>query len=252
MYALISDIHGNLEALEAVLAHIEQQGIDEIFCLGDVVGYGPDPEACVDLVRDKCAWCLSGHHDYAVLTEASNFTPVAQQSIDCIRERMKPRYFAMTKKADRWQFLENLLLRKQEDDVLFVHGSPRDERNEYLTRHDVDWGPSPKMEDVFEQIPRLCFVGHTHFPGVITSDFEWIAPPHVDFQFDVSDYRQYLINVSSVGQPRDHDPRTCYATFDGKVVAWHRLEYDVKTTMRKIIELACVDRICADRLAMGR
>ena len=252
MYALISDIHGNLEALETVLAHIREQGIDEIFCLGDIVGYGPDPEACVDLVRDNCVWCLSGNHDYAVLTEAVNFNPVAKQSIDCIRERMKPRYFAMSKVAKRWDYLESLLLRKQEGDVLFVHGSPRDERNEYILSHDVDFGPTEKIMDIFEAVPRLLFVGHTHRPGVITSDYEWIDPPELDYRLDVSDGRQYLINVSSVGQPRDRDRRTCYATFDGSVLTWHRLEYDYEATMNKIIELACVDRICADRLALGR
>ena len=252
MYALISDIHGNLEALETVLAHIRSQGIDDVRCLGDIVGYGPDPEACVDLVKANCQWSLSGNHDYAVLTEAINFNPVAKQAIDCIRERMKPRYAAMAKQTERWQFLENLLLRHQEDDVLFVHGSPRDERNEYLTRHDVAFGPTQKMREVFDAIPRLLFVGHTHFPGAITADCEWLSPPDVDGQLDVSDGRKYVINVSSVGQPRDRDPRTCYATFDGRVLTWHRLEYDYQTTMGKIIDLACVDRICADRLALGR
>ena len=252
MYALISDLHGNLEALDAVLADIARQGIDEIVCLGDLVGYGPDPEACVDLVRDNCKWCLSGNHDYAMLTEAANFNPVAKQSIDCIRERMKPRYFAMSKKVERWKFLEGLLLTKQEDDVLFVHGSPRDERDEYITFHDVAFGPTDKVEEIFEAFPRLLFVGHTHRPGVITADYEWIDPPAMDYRLNVSDGRKYIINVSSVGQPRDRDNRTCYATFHDNVLTWHRLEYDYKTTMSKIAELACVDRICADRLAVGR
>ena len=251
MYALISDIHGNLEALEAIFEHIDGQGIEDIFCLGDVVGYGPDPEACVDLVRDRCRWCLSGNHDYAVLTQALGFNPVAKQSINCIRERMKPRYFAMSKKAERWRFLEELLLSRQEGDVLFVHGSPRDERNEYITMHDVAFGPTGKMVEIFSLVPRLLFVGHTHRPGAITADCEWITPPDVDYQLDVSDGAQYIINVSSVGQPRDRDSRTCYATVDGDVITWHRLEYDYEATMAKIIELACVDRVCADRLALG-
>ena len=251
MYALISDIHGNREALETVLDHIDSQGIERIVCLGDLVGYGPDPEACVDLVRERCEWCLSGNHDYAVLTEAVHFNPVAKQSIDCIRERMKPRYFAMKETKDRWEFLENLLLRKQEDDVLFVHGSPRDERNEYIVRHDLYFGVTPKMVEIFEQVPRLLFVGHTHFPGIVTPDFEFVTLPECDYHFDVSDGQKYIINVSSVGQPRDRDNRACYATCDGNVVTWHRVDYDYEATMKKIIDLACVDRICADRLAAG-
>lgn len=252
MYALVSDIHGNIEALEAIFAHIDRLGIDQVYCLGDLVGYGPDPEAVVDLIRDRCQWCLSGNHDYAVLTEAVHFNPVAKQSIDCIRERMKPRYFAMSEKKERWDFLEGLLLTKQEGDVLYVHGSPRDERNEYITYHDVYFGATDKILEIFDMVPRLLFVGHTHRPGVITQDYEFITPRDAGYQFDVSDGRKYIINVSSAGQPRDGDNRTCYATVDNDTIAYYRLEYDYQKTMDKIIDLACVDRVCADRLALGK
>ena len=252
MLALISDIHGNVEALQACLDHIDSQGIEDTICLGDLVGYGPDPEAVVDLVRDRCRWCLSGNHDYALLTEAINFNPVAKQSIDCIRERMKPRLFAMSKQKARWSFLEGLLLRKEDGDSLFIHGSPRDERNEYITYHDVFFGPTDKILEIFDLVPRLLFIGHTHRPGVITQDFEFITPQMCEYRYDVSGGRKYIINVSSVGQPRDGDPRTCYATFDGEVLTYHRLEYDIETTMQKIVDLACADRICADRLKLGK
>ena len=251
MLALISDLHANAEALQTVFEHIESQGIEEVVCLGDLVGYGPDPEIVVDTVRERCKWSLSGNHDYALLTQAINFNPIAKQAIDCMRERMKPRYWALSKKADRWNFLENLLLRKEEGDVLYVHASPRDERNEYITPHDVAFGPTPKILDILDQIPRLCFVGHTHLPGVITPDFQFVRPADCGYQFDVSKGK-HIINVSSLGQPRDRDNRTCYATFDGETVTWHRLEYGYDTTMEKIVELACVNRFCADRLALGK
>jgi len=252
MHALISDIHGNLEALEAVLEHIDAQGIERIVCLGDLVGYGPDPEAVVDLVRERCEWCLSGNHDYALLTQAIHFNPVAKQAIDCTRERMEPRGQSTAEVTERWEYLQGLLLTKQEDDCLYVHGSPRDERNEYITAHDTYFGPTDKLLEVFDMVPRLLFIGHTHRPGIITPDFEFVRPQDFDFELNVGDGRKYIINVSSVGQPRDGDSRTCYATLDRDVVRFHRLDYDYQTTMGKIFDLPGVDRICADRLALGK
>ena len=237
MFALISDIHGNLEALQAVFDHIDSQGIDRVICLGDLVGYGPDPEAVVDLVAERCEWSLSGNHDYAMLTEAVNFNPVAKQAIDCFRERMKPRYAEMSKKTERWEFLTNLLLKEEED--------------EYIVPHDVYFGATPKIQDIFNYPFRLLFVGHTHLPGIITEKFEFLFPTECDYKLDISRGR-YIVNVSSVGQPRDRDPRTCYATFDGTTLRWHRLDYDYQTTMDKIGKLACLNHFCADRLAVGR
>lgn len=252
MHAIISDIHDNQEALEAVLADIRRQGIQRIICLGDVVGYGPDPEACIDLVAKNCEWCLSGNHDYAVLTEAAHFNPIAAEAIDCIRERLKPRFADMyNRKHARWRFLESLLLRKQEGDTLYVHGSPRDERNEYITPFDVAYGETPKIVEIFDQTPRLLFVGHSHLPGVITDKFQFITPAEMDYRFPLRNGK-LIINVGSVGQPRDGDNRACYVTVTDDELRYHRLVYDYQTTMKKIYDLACINHYCADRLAMGR
>ena len=111
------------------------------------------------------------------------------------------------------------------------------------------FGPYEEFDsNISESIVRALAPG----PGVITEDYEFVTPQDCDYRFDVGDGRKYIVNVSSVGQPRDGDNRACYATVDGNVVIFHRLEYDYATTMDKIVGLACVDRVCADRLAVGR
>ena len=127
--ALISDIHANLEALEAVLAHIDAQGdVEKIFCLGDVVGYGPDPAAVIDLIENRCEWSLMGNHDFAMLHSPEGFNHIAADAIHCQRRELDPHgeesqsgIFAMPEKKRRWKFLQNLLELVEHDWELFVH-----------------------------------------------------------------------------------------------------------------------------------
>ncbi|HOX37917.1 MAG TPA: metallophosphoesterase family protein [Candidatus Brocadiia bacterium] len=253
MIAIISDLHANEAALRAVMEHAAAQNVTEILCLGDIVGYGPDPEACVDLVSEKCRFALSGNHDYAVLSEAYHFNPIAAVAVACHRERMKPRYADMQKKVSRWQYLENAPLRQLEGDVLYVHASPRDERNEYILESDTGYGyGTPKLDEIFSLISRLCFVGHTHFPGIFTELYEFLKPTDDNCEFELKPGYKYVINTGSVGQPRDGDPRACYVTVGENVVRYHRVKYDIAQTMERIKRNACLHAYCAERLQLGR
>ena len=161
MRAIISDVHSNIEALQAVLTDIQQQGAEEILCLGDIIGYGPDPEECIDLIEKKCRFCLSGNHDYAVLTHADRFNPLAEEAVDYTRSVLKPAALSSGRKKARWRFLELLPTRITEGDLFYVHGSPRDDRNEYILESDILFGMADKIRQIFELTPRLLFVA-TH------------------------------------------------------------------------------------------
>ncbi len=260
--ALVSDIHSNIEALTAVLADIKSQGIKEILCLGDLVGYGPNP---VEIVEEAMNWkaVLMGNHDEAVIKEAYGFNPVAKAAITWSRNLLKPGMFSGAGKRNRWKFLCNLALTHKEEGALFVHGSPRDPTMEYVLRSDcvdLTGGVPEKIRDIFSRFDRLCFVGHTHDPGVITETSKFIPPKdctpvgdrndHWEFRFEPG--KKYLVNLGSVGQPRDGDTRSCYAIYDGDSVRWRRVEYDYRKVMDKIFALSELDPRAGERLALGR
>ena len=258
--ALISDLHSNIEALTEVLADIDKQGIDEIVCLGDLVGYGPNPAEVVDLAM---GWksVLMGNHDEAVIKDAYGFNPVARAAIRWTRTQLKPGVLAARATRDRWGFLSNLGITHREDGALMVHGSPRDPTMEYVLRSDCTeaGGRMPeKIRDIFFRFERVCFVGHTHDPGVISDDGVFRSPKECapssvgDVEFFFEPGRKYLVNVGSVGQPRDGDPRACYAIYAGDRVRWRRIPYDYRRTMDKIFGQAELDRRAGDRLAVGR
>lgn len=252
MQAIISDIHANVEALARVMEDIRECGVQEVACLGDVVGYGPDPKRCIDIVREHCRFSIQGNHDYAVLTAAEHFNPLAEEAVDFARRELKPSGLSLPSKKVRWQFLKELPLLKREVDVIYVHGSPRDERNEYIMETDILFGNVEKLRDIFDLIPRVCFVGHSHVPGIITEEMEFIAPEDSDFAFHLEEGERYIVNVGSVGQPRDGDNRACYVTFDGDEVKYRRVEYDYCATMEKIAEIGPISRNAAIRLEQGR
>ena len=134
--AVISDLHSNREALEAVFADIHRRGDVDLICLGDVIGYGPDPEFCVDLVRGHARWCLMGNHDEALFREANDFNPHARGAIEYTRKRLKPHWWSSSDCRARWKWLRELPLRMEEGRFLFVHGSPRDPVREYVLSTD--------------------------------------------------------------------------------------------------------------------
>lgn len=269
MHAVISDIHGNLTALEAVLADIDAKGIKRVVCLGDIIGYGPDPIKCTDIVRKRCEVVICGNHDVAVLTQAFGFHKYARDAIDWTRKQIKPGTVSLPPKRARWEFLEGLPDRYQEGRALYVHGSPRDPVMEYVEEADtvdMGFGPSDKIRDIFSRFEWLCFVGHTHHPGVFTGDFKHIHPsklpdalerPTDSAEAEDGIYRcpedgKTLVNVGSVGQPRDGDPRSCYVTVDGDVVQYHRVEYDIEKVIAAITEIDMLDERLGLRLRDGK
>ena len=231
-YAIISDLHANLAALEAVFSHIDERGVDDVLCLGDVVGYGPEPVECVDLVRKHCRVTLRGNHDEALVKGASNFTQRAKDAIDWTREVIKASGPAEERRR-RLKFFKRLPLRLERNGLLFVHGSPRDPINEYLFKEDGVRDPA-KLLAAFEAFEKVVFVGHTHMPGVFHEDLSFESPADLGGSFHFQRGDKVVVNVGSVGQPRDNDTRACYVEVKKNRIYFHRVEYDVGVTVAKI------------------
>lgn len=246
--ALISDIHGNLEGLEAVLADIDQQEIAEIYCLGDIIGYGPNPRECIDLVM-RCNICLLGNHDQAALFDPEGFNAGAEKAIFWTRDQLERPGEDPEIQAKRWDFLGELPRNHREDGLLFVHGSPRNPLNEYIFPEDIY--NKRKMEKIFSLVERFCFQGHTHVPGVFTEQLQFFSPEELGHQFRLGEEKA-MFNVGSVGQPRDGNWRACYTTLDNGELQFRRVEYDIETTIRKIHDIAELDNFLGDRLRDGR
>ncbi len=249
--ALISDIHGNLEALNAVMADIAQQKIDRIVCLGDIVGYGPNPCQCLDIVIQKCQLTILGNHDQAALFDPDGFNPVALRAIYWTRDELDRGPGPAAAINRRWDFLSELPKSYQDGKILYVHGSPRDTTNEYVFPETIY--DQQRMQALFDRVTGLCFQGHTHMPGVFTTYGEFITPIDCDYRFALAD-EKLMINVGSVGQPRDEDPRPCYVIMDDKLEAleFRRVDYDVERTIKKIYDIPDLDNMLGDRLRGGR
>jgi diadenosine tetraphosphatase ApaH/serine/threonine PP2A family protein phosphatase len=246
--ALISDIHGNLEGLEAVLADIRQQEITEVYCLGDIIGYGPNPRECIDLVM-KCNICLLGNHDQGALFDPEGFNSGAERAIFWTRDQLEDPRGDPDDNARRWDFLGELPRTHKEDGLLFVHGSARNPLNEYVFPEDIY--NRRKMEKIFSLIEHYCFQGHTHVPGVFTDTMNFSSPEELGHQYRLGS-EKIMVNVGSVGQPRDGDSRSCYVVLDDGTVRFRRVPYDVETTRRKIYDTPELDNFLGDRLLEGR
>jgi predicted phosphodiesterase len=246
--ALISDIHSNLEALQAVLADINAQGITEIYCLGDIIGYGPSPRECIDLIM-KCDVCILGNHDQGALFDPVGFNSGAERAIFWTRQQLENPAGNPADNARRWDFLGELPRNRRENGFLFVHGSARNPLNEYVFPEDVY--NQKKMEKIFGLIERHCFQGHTHVPGVFTQTMSFYSPEEIGYEYRLTDEKT-MVNVGSVGQPRDSDPRACYVVLEDGVVRFRRVEYEVEKTIQKIYNTPELDRFLGDRLRDGR
>jgi len=258
MFAVISDIHSNLEALTTVLGDIEKRGIGTIYCLGDVVGYGPNPKECLDLVIEKTEWCIMGNHDYAALYEPTNFNYGAEQASFWTREVLEIEE-EKQHRDKRWGFLGTLPMRRALKTKLgvsaaiidFVHASPRKPINEYIFPDDVYTNPT-KVRVLFERVKHICFVGHTHLPGVFLDEPDFYLPDELGDIYPIVDNEKAIINIGSVGQPRDKDNRISYVYVDENEVHFVRLEYDFESTMKKIRAVKQLDDFHAERLRDGR
>src|SRR3954463_5649026 len=249
MLAIVSDIHGNLEAFTVVLAEIARRGITDIVCLGDVVGYGPNPMECLDLVIQKCRVSLMGNHDFAVFYEPFNFNSGAEQACFWTRGRFEADPEGQ-RRANRWKFLGNLPARVKTNEFVAVHASPRRPINEYIFPDDIYTNPT-KFVSIFERFERLCFVGHTHVPGVFLEGPDFYSPDELDYKFELTDEKA-IVNVGSVGQPRDRDPRSSFVIVHDTHIEFVRLTYDVDTTVQKVAENPALDNFLGTRLLDGR
>jgi diadenosine tetraphosphatase ApaH/serine/threonine PP2A family protein phosphatase len=249
MLAIVSDIHSNLEAFSVVLDEIERRGIRDIICLGDVVGYGPNPMECLDLVSQRCKATLMGNHDFAVFYEPFNFNSGAETACFWTRQQFETDPNPQ-RRAERWKFLGNLPVRLRTDAYVGVHASPRRPINEYIFPDDIYTNPG-KFVNIFERFERLCFVGHTHVPGVFLEGPDFYSPDELDYRFELTDEKA-IINVGSVGQPRDRDPRSSFVILTDSAVEFVRLPYDVDTTVRKVEAIQDLDNFLGTRLLDGR
>lgn len=222
-YAIISDIHSNLEALQTAMEYIQSASVDTIICLGDIVGYGPRPNECVEIIRQNCQVCLMGNHDHAVIgrTDIHYFNQYARDSVLWTQKQLSP---------ENKNFLKALPFTHEIGDTLFVHSTPANpEEWEYIFS---DLDARQNLDSVFY---KMIFIGHSHIPVV----FPYHQPSFFKetFQVDLENER-YIINVGSIGQPRNNDPRACFVIYDDTemTVNYIRLEYDVKKTFQDIIE----------------
>jgi diadenosine tetraphosphatase ApaH/serine/threonine PP2A family protein phosphatase len=253
--AIVSDIHGNIEALQAVFEDIDREAVETIVCLGDVVGYGPNPCECVRLVRERCGLVILGNHDQGALFDPDGFNVGAERAIRWTRTQLELHDRLPRNSADRLtDFLGELPRTHTEGDVMFVHGSPRRPLDEYVFPEDIY--NHLKMEHIFELVGRTCFQGHTHIPGIFTMAPEFISPAVPKGQTEVSlplPAGKSMVNVGSVGQPRDGDPRACYVIVEDHArVRFRRIEYPSAVTCRKIHAIPDLDNFLGDRLAQGR
>lgn len=274
MFAVISDIHANLEALQTALADIDKRGIKKIHCLGDIVGYGASPKECLDLVLDRCDLSMCGNHDQAVFYEPLNFNVGAERAAYWTRQMLEDES-EKTRRDRRWGMLGRLPLRVEADGLLLVHASPRRPVNEYLFPEDVYTNPG-KILDNFKWLKpqhMACLVGHTHVPGVFLDD-PCFEPPDELAElgiYSITSDEKAIINVGSIGQPRDRDPRLCYVVLYEKgesppgyeppdvgedeyctTVEFVRLEYDIEKAAKKIYETPELDDFLGTRLFEGR
>ena len=237
-YAIISDIHSNLEALNTVLEEIDRIGPDKIICLGDIVGYGANPNECVEVIRERKIESIIGNHDTVACgkKEPLNFNPMARDAALWTRSMLT---------HENREFIHNLPDTREFGDFLIVHGAISDPDLYILSDYDA----LPEFSLMGKH--NLCFFGHTHvrvYYVLLDDDVSYFF----DYEFTVDPKAKYLINPGSVGQPRDRDPRASFLIYDsgGGSVRFIRLEYDINLAQEKIIE-AGLSRRLADRLSFG-
>ena len=251
LFALISDIHSNIEALNAVLEDLEGLGVEEIVCLGDVIGYGPNPRETLEAVR-RCRFCLLGNHEEGLLNleSAVDFNERARRALEWTSAQLLSPDHPKEENYALWDFIDAFEEERVENDFHFVHASPRQPVREYVLPADAL--DRFKMKDIFEHIQgRVAFGGHTHVPGI------FVRGRTFRYQGDLEGKQTFpeekcLINIGSVGQPRDGDNRACYLVVDGDVFFWRRVSYDIATTMRKIKRIPELDDFLANRLKGGK
>ena len=239
--AIISDIHANLEALTAILQDIDDQNVDQIYCLGDVVGYGADPAACLELVRKRCTDVLMGNHEHAVLglLSPANLNDIARNSLSWTANQLRDEHksFITTFKTD-------LVI----DKLHLVHASPWEPTKWHyvLTNKAV-------VKALETARTNLCLIGHTHLPVIFSQAEDGSVRKRIGHDFLPDPDQKYIVNTGSVGQPRDNDPRACYLIFDSKAyeITYRRVEYDIALAQSKMTKIEA-PTLLIERIAVGR
>jgi predicted phosphodiesterase len=236
---VFSDIHGNLQALERVLNELQRLEADFIVCCGDIVGYGANPNECIDVLRERKIPTIAGNHDFAALSliDITYFNEVAKRAILWTRQNLDP---------DHEQYLRELPMTLQIADMLFVHSAPRtpDAWNYIITM-----GDARQNFQHFGQ--RVCFIGHSHTPFIVENANGNLTCPSAP-EIEIQQGRRYLVNVGSVGQPRDRNPDACFALYDREKMRVEicRIDYDLFSAQEQIRSQGLPVEL-AERLSYG-
>lgn len=239
-YIICSDIHSNLEAFQAVIAEAKKEGADQYILLGDLVGYGPNPNECIQEAINFANISIAGNHDHAALglTEVTFFNNYAQSAIFWTRRLLTPK---------SWLYLEKLPMSQEGENTLFIHATIKDPPL---------WGyifsPLEALDNFNFFTQQVCFIGHSHFPTIYVLDPTGNCQQIPFTQLVLEEGYRYIINDGSVGQPRDRNPKACYVVYDTttKKVELRRVAYDYAITQEKILA-AGLPPYLANRLAFG-
>ena len=254
MIAIVSDIHSNLAALEAVLEVCDQQGVEKIYCLGDVIGYGPEPAVVAQIARERFDVVLMGNHEEALVTGKHRFNPYAAKAIDWTRQQLSGNSLTRLFRSGDPDLIAWFKERKTfelRDRLLLVHGSIYDPVHDY-----VDEPENPiEAQQMIDTLSRdftgfeICFAGHNHTPFVSTQVGTFFPHDgHATFRLPKG-HKAYVC-VGSVGQPRDRDWRSSFAILNDEELTYYRVSYDVARTQKLILD-AGLHPFLAERLSMG-
>ncbi len=240
-YGVISDIHSNLEAFRAVLGALDGEMVDNYLFVGDLVGYGADPKECIRMLRDLDPVAMvAGNHEWGLLgkMEASYFNELAQKAVLWTKKILSD---------DEIRYLESFPLTYEDEKVTLVHGTLNSPEEFYYVFDTEDaYVTMSQMKNY------LCFIGHSHVPGIFISDDSKVTYSE-DMSTRIDNQRKYLVNVGSVGQPRDGDHKASYAVYDDEelIVQIKRVDYDVQKAQEKILKAGLPPKL-AYRLSEGR
>jgi predicted phosphodiesterase len=245
-YAIVSDLHSNLEAVRAVFCHIDSQKVDTVICLGDIVGYGGSPKEVLDIVRARCPVVIAGNHDHAVVgkTDRNYFNPSAKTAVEWTAKQLS---------EDDFKYICELPFIVQKDNFICVHANLNDPEKWNYVLDEFDASATfAKMDDA-----KVCFIGHSHVPIVFedSTDIHYFGVsyfgPYTELKLNPA-YR-YIVNVGSVGQPRDGVADAAYVVYDSTsmFVQLFRVPYDIASAQKQILS-ASLPKFLAERIQYGR
>ena len=238
-YGILADIHGNLEALNAVIEICKDEGVRKYYCAGDLVGYGASPNECLNTIRQLNFVAVAGNHDWAVCGKLNpnNFSSPAFLAVQWTRNQLS---------IDDLNYLSSLELTYDHDEFQMVHGSLNKSENFIYIKNHTD-----ALDSFYLMKKSLCIVAHTHIPQILIKKKDLIEYG-TQFSFQLLNELKYIVNIGSVGQPRDGNPKASFCIMDSELrhVEIRRVEYDVKTAQSKILK-AGLPEILAQRLSIG-